>query len=203
MPLKPYNPILLLLRFLLNRNWKIIIIFLVILNISIPIVTLALSFYQTNYPLKTIEQVLEKEDSKPKIKTVERVYYPVMSVIDGDSFVVLMNNELKEIRLLGINTPEIDNPRQCYGLEAKQKSEDLLIGQSVFLLPDLKNTDKDIYGRSLRYAYLKDNTQVNALLLKSGFARFYDNFPLAYSQYYAKLEQEAQKNKVGLWGNCE
>src|SRR3989338_7463066 len=81
----------------------------------------------------------------------------VKRVIDGDT-IELENGE--KVRYIGIDTPETLDPRkpiQCFGKEAAQKNRELVEGKPVWLTKDI--TDKDKYGRSLRYVYLGDPEQ--------------------------------------------
>lgn len=181
------------LRFLLKRDWRYIFTSIIFLSLLVPVISLAYSYYQQISELK--KQAVSGESEK-------RIYYPVTEIIDGDTIVIEDEGKKEQIRLLGINTPEIGNQPECYGLEAKQKMENLLTNQKVFLLADFKNTNRDIYGRLLRYVYLEDNTQINGLLVKEGYARVYDHFSLAYFNYFKKLELKAKTEKKGLWKNC-
>lgn len=190
-----------------------IIIISLILIVSLP--SLALS-YHLNQKLQTLERsyqslsgenetLLQKYQEISSISgETERLYYPVRRVIDGDTIEVKIGSQIEQIRLLGINTPEIGPEAECFGLEAKEFLKKFLTNQSVFLLADYANTDRDIYGRLLRYVYLQDNTQINTLLIKEGYARIYDNFPIAYSKFYRELEETAQVQKRGIWStlNC-
>lgn len=150
------------------------------------------------------ETILQMNQSVALSGEAEREYYPVTNIIDGDSIKVEINSRQEQVRLLGINTPEIGPKTECYGPEATQFLKQLLKNQKVFLLADYANTDRDIYGRLLRYVYLRDNTQINALLIKAGYARVYQNFSIAYLNFYLELEKVAQSEKRGLWSplNC-
>ena len=112
-------------------------------------------------------------------------------VYDGDTF-KLSNGE--KVRLLGINTPEIGDPGADI---AKDFLEKLVLGKEVKLKKDVTNRDK--YGRLLRYVYV-GNLFVNAALVKKGYAevRFYPP-NIQHKKYFEDLEKIAYKNKKGLW----
>ena len=59
-----------------------------------------------------------------QVKIDENKLYPVVYVIDGDTFKVKIENKTITIRLLGVNTPETVDPRktkECYGEEASKE----------------------------------------------------------------------------------
>ena len=61
----------------------------------------------------------------------------VVRVVDGDTVDVQMQDAgVERIRLIGIDTPEVVDPRkpvQCFGREASAHAHELLDGQSVAL----------------------------------------------------------------------
>ncbi|MBA7552384.1 hypothetical protein ES705_44945 [subsurface metagenome] len=115
----------------------------------------------------------------------------VTEVIDGDTFRT-QNGET--IRLLGINTPEMGNPGADI---AKDFLLLLILNKSVRLEKDI--TDKDDYGRLLRYVYVNGNF-INAELVRMGYAetRFYAPDTL-YRKELEGLEKIAVRNRRGLW----
>ena len=133
--------------------------------------------------------------------------YRIVEVTDGDTIKVEYNGNIEAVRFLGIDTPEVNNPyskEECFGPEASDKTKQTLIGKSVYLLPDPNAQDRDKYDRLLRYIYLEDGTLINALLIKQGYAYayIYKDEVLQFSKYFSLLEQEAKKNNLGLWGEC-
>lgn len=130
---------------------------------------------------------------------------PVVAVVDGDTFKVQSGDAILTIRLLGIDTPETvapGKPIECYGPEASDELERLISGQDVLLMTDTVQPNKDRYGRFLRFVYLPDGYDVNAHMLKGGFARHYTKAKTKFDEIYIALEAEAQKNNSGLWREC-
>jgi len=125
--------------------------------------------------------------------TVERV-------IDGDTFKIAGSSE--KVRLIGVDTPESvkpGEPPEPYGKEAAAFSKKLLAGKKVKLVYDMQERDK--YGRLLAYVYLEDDTFVNALLVKEGYAQVLTVPPnVAHAEEFLQLEREARSAKRGLWG---
>ena len=121
--------------------------------------------------------------------------FSVTKVVDGDTL-DLNNNQ--RIRMSGINTPETG---ECYYQEAKDKLADLILHKEVYIEKD--RSDKDKYGRMLRYVYLNDTELilVNGVLVENGFARVYDKYKSDTRRYsqLKKLEDIAVEDKIGVW----
>ena len=139
------------------------------------------------------------------------VLYPVVRVIDGDTLITHVEDKDITIRLIGIDTPEVVDPRkpvQCYGKDASEKAKSLLTGAQVYIEKDPSKGDYDKYGRTLAYIRLNDQakTLFNLQMIKEGFAREYTYFREAYRYQpdFKSAESIARKTKVGLWNpsNC-
>lgn len=130
-------------------------------------------------------QVIEPETSTP-----DRAY--VSRVVDGDT-IELENGE--KVRFVGINTPE---KWEFYYEEATQGLRDLVENTTVDLERDV--SDRDKYGRLLRYVYLKNGTLVNAVMVDKGFAKAY-HYPPDTGQYelFLNLEEQAKSEGIGIW----
>lgn len=130
----------------------------------------------------------------------------VKRVIDGDT-IELENGD--KVRYIGIDTPETLDPRkpvQCFGKNASAKNKELVEGKPVWLVKDV--SDKDKYGRLLRYVYLGDPDQessvfVNLELVKQGFAHSSTYPPdIKYQDLFLAAQTEARENQRGLWTDC-
>lgn len=120
----------------------------------------------------------------------------VSTVKDGDT-IKLANG--KTVRYIGINSPEVKS-NECFGAEAKSINAKLVKGKKIKLVSDKSNTDK--YGRLLRYIWIGDSF-VNDYLIKNGYATTLSISPdLKYSKIFKQSQEEARKNKRGLWGKC-
>ena len=120
----------------------------------------------------------------------------VTKVVDGDT---LDLNSNERIRMSGINTPETG---ECYYQEAKEKLAGLVLHKEVYIERD--RSDKDKYGRALRYIYLNETELifVNGVLVENGFAKVYDKYKSDTKRYneLKKIEEEAKEKNVGVWG---
>lgn len=145
---------------------------------------------------------------KPVVRQVEiekPTLYKVAGVIDGDTIVVNMNDKPETIRFIGVDTPETvhpSKPKECYGEEASKRTLEMLLGKSVYLVPDPQTKNTDQYGRFLRYVFLEDGTFVNAKLVEGGFGFNYIYDPFQFMKEFDRLEKQAKSAKVGLWGVC-
>ncbi|MBL4775397.1 MAG: thermonuclease family protein [Mariprofundus sp.] len=122
----------------------------------------------------------------------------VASVFDGDTF---RTRRGEKVRLLGINTPETahgSQAAQAYGVEAKRRLRQLIVGQSVQLRSDKDKRDK--YGRTLAQVYLRDGRWVNDIMVKEGLAHVYTFAPNFYwADHLLKSEAMARRDMQGMW----
>jgi micrococcal nuclease len=115
----------------------------------------------------------------------------VTEVIDGDTIVI---DDGAHVRYIGIDSPERN---EFYYGEARQLNMDLVLGQKVRLESDV--TDKDKYGRLLRYVFVGD-TFVNAEMVRQGCAWSVAYPPdVKYQVYLEAMEKEARELKRGFW----
>ncbi len=129
----------------------------------------------------------------------------VLKVVDGDTIEL---TDGRTVRFVGIDTPETVDPRRpvgCFGKEASNETKSLLSGKVVVLQKDV--SDKDKYGRILRYIYLPlengETLFVNDYLVRLGFAKVYTYPPdVKFNTQFRQAESEAKINKRGLWGKC-
>ena len=120
-------------------------------------------------------------------------------VVDGDT-VVLDNDE--KLRLIGINAPEKasdDRLAEPYALEAKLLLAELVLDQTITIHPGTEGRDR--YGRMLGSITLSSGRNVQSELLKKGYAAQVVFPPdLKYLDLYARSEEIARNNKIGIWG---
>lgn len=105
-------------------------------------------------------------------------------VIDGDT--VTINK--KQVRLFGIDAPEIDHP---YGKNAKWALVKLCKGHMV----QAEITDKDDYGRAVAHCTLPDGRDLSAEMVKLGLAI---DWPKFSGGKYSKLETHDARRKLWL-----
>lgn len=127
----------------------------------------------------------------------------VISVVDGDTIKASINGMEQTLRLIGMDTPEVVDPRkpvQCFGKEASDKAKAILTGQMVRLEFDPTQGDFDKYQRLLRYVFLADGTSYNKMMIAQGYAHEYTyDLPYKYQAEYKAAQAVAQKAQLGLW----
>lgn len=181
-----------------KKSWLLRTLFLIIVLILI----LKSSSYLTTDKLSvtTSDNVLGRQDSE-----FQKKLYKVVKVVDGDTIDVQINGSVFRVRLIGIDTPEVVDPRKpvaCFGKEASDKAKEILNGTSVYLENDPTQSDKDKYQRLLRYVFLENETNFNQFMIEEGFAHEYTyDFPYKYQQEFKNAEKDARENKKGLWGD--
>lgn len=122
--------------------------------------------------------------------------HQVKRVVDGDTFVL---DSGERVRMIGINTPE---EGFYFYTEATDKLKELIDGKTVTLIADPLSSNKDRFGRLLRYVFV-NGEDINLKMIESGLAEYYDKFRFSKEKEYAKAELEAVKAKIGLWGEPE
>ena len=146
---------------------------------------------------------LEDNTRAPSEKPLPAGMYRVSKITDGDTFNVQRDTQSYTVRLIGVDTPEVVDPRrpvQCYGKDASAKLKGMLTGQAVRLESDPTQGDIDKYGRLLRYAYLADGTNINKTLIEQGYAQEYTyRIPYVQQSAFELAEQQAIAQQRGLW----
>jgi endonuclease YncB( thermonuclease family) len=133
--------------------------------------------------------------------------YTIDHYIDGDTIAVNMNGSVETIRMIGVDTPETHKPNtpvQCYGRQAADHTKAMIsrFGK-VRLQADPLDTNRDRYGRLLRYVYLPDGTLLEEQIIKQGYGFAYLSFPFTKKARFAADQQAAQAAKLGLWAVCK
>jgi micrococcal nuclease len=152
------------------------------------------------------------------LNSQNRVKCQVLLVFDGDTLGCDINGDGKlnkpeeEIRLLGIDSPEMHYSRknpsyhtahpkdEPFAKEASQWLTQQASGKEIYLETDLKPYDR--YGRRLAYIYTFSTSKesLNEQALRTGY---YQTLFLGKNRrYQAQFEsalEEAQTHQLGLW----
>jgi micrococcal nuclease len=131
----------------------------------------------------------------------------VVHVIDGDTVEVqplTLPGPPTRVRLWGIDTPEIAKPDAAtpdepYAREATDLTRRLAQDQPVTLTLEPQRV-RDRFGRLLAYVTLPDGTALNEQLLREGLATADDRWPHTHQTRYGLLQEQARKQRLGLWG---
>ena len=122
----------------------------------------------------------------------------VARIVDGDTITLLLEDNKKiKVRLLGIDTPELDQP---HGTEARDYLIHMILGQSTTCIC----TKQDRYKRWVCQVLIGD-VDVNWLLVRDGFAwwyRYYKHEQSAEDQLrYEEAELIAKRQRIGIWSD--
>lgn len=131
--------------------------------------------------------------------------YSIAHFVDGDTIDINMDGRTETVRFIGVDTPETHRPNtpvQCFGPEAAAYTKSLIGNNKLRLQADPLDTNRDRYGRLLRYVYLPDGTLVQQKLISGGYAFAYTQFPFEKKQQFIDMETQAKTAKLGLWGSC-
>jgi endonuclease YncB( thermonuclease family) len=115
----------------------------------------------------------------------------VISFADGDTFTMLVQEQQLKVRLHGIDAPE-------KGQEFSNVSKEFLSGLVFDKIVNVQVLDLDRYGRTLGIVRV-DTKIVNEEMLKAGLAWHYKDYDT--NPAWARLEEEAQRNRNGLWAH--
>ncbi len=116
-------------------------------------------------------------------------------VVDGDTLYLAGPLGQLQVRIIGINTPELG---ECFSDEATDALVELVDGNDLVVVSD--QTDLDQFDRALRYVETVDGVDVGAELVAGGFA-IARRYPPddARADVYARLQAAAQDEQRGLW----
>ena len=118
------------------------------------------------------------------------------SCIDGDTAVFIINDENVTVRFLAIDAPE--NNTQI-GKEVSNYVCKALNNASSITLEYEEDTTLDKYNRVLAWVYVDDKL-IQKDLIEKGYAEIkyiYDDYK--YVDELEKVQQQAKKEKLGIW----
>ncbi len=116
----------------------------------------------------------------------------VVRVRDGDSLVVRAAGAGVEVRLDGVDAPEL---AQAHGAEAKRRTADLALGRTVRVV----GQGRDKYERTLAEVFLPDGRSLNRELVSAGYAWWFRRH--SEDRDLAERERLAREARRGLWAD--
>ena len=176
-------------------------------------IALALVSLYKNQPQHVVSTSDRNSGAIVAATSSDQNWYPVKKVVDGDTLKIVMGGKVVTLRLIGLDTPEIVDPRkpvQCFAREASDEAKKILTGQSIRIEQDPSQGTYDKYGRLLAYVYAPANSVqegilVNKYMISEGYGHEYTyDLPYKYQKEFKAAETEARISQKGLWapGRC-
>lgn len=127
----------------------------------------------------------------------------VVSVTDGDTIKVRSGGRTHDVRLIGIDTPEVYGGTECGGPQASRSMKRMLGKRDrVRLIRDRTQDNVDRYGRLLRYVERRGR-DVGRRQVRKGWAKPYVyERPFKRLSSYRAARRAAKQQKRGVWGRC-
>ncbi|MFZ2025389.1 MAG: thermonuclease family protein [Microgenomates group bacterium] len=183
--------------------------FIIFVLIAIACISFFVYFSQHPLTVQTVSflqpALTVKQEEKQLSATASGQLFYVSHVIDGDTIQVLVNGEKTVIRFIGVNAPETYQGKksECFSEESFQYVKNRIEGESISLVADETQENKDKYERLLRYILLDDGTNLNFELIEKGYAREYTyKVPYQYQKEFRSAQELAKTNATGLWNAC-
>ena len=129
----------------------------------------------------------------------------VIRVVDGDTIHARLKGVDEDVRIIGMDSPEIDKPDtpvECFAREASAAAKRLLKpGDRITLQADPTQDKRDRYGRLLAHVFLADGRLFAETMIRHGWAvhYIYDGVPSIYADRLAAAQASAKAAKAGLW----
>jgi len=132
----------------------------------------------------------------------------VVRVVDGDTIRLRgrgtgpVPGEETRVRVLLVDTPEVNDGVECFGPEASARAEQLLPRGAVVRV-EADRDPQDRFGRLLLHVWTADGVNVGESLVADGYATVLQIDPnRRYVEVFEQREAEARQAGRGLWGAC-
>lgn len=146
----------------------------------------------------SIEQVEEKTGNK-------RFTVDFIKAYDGDTIQASINGEKEKIRLLMVDTPEMNYNKgeaQPFAEEARDYTIKLLENANKIEAVYDVGPETDNYDRLLAYVFV-DDVLLQESLLKEGLAavRFIHKPNNTFEDEFRDIQQDAEQEKLNIWSH--
>ena len=177
--------------------------------IIVGVIVLVIGWIGLDIPRDVIEDTVDSQlqalQTEPVAAATTRIG-TVASVVDGDTVYVEIAGKKETVRLIGIDTPEVEGSpsgAECYGAQATAAARALLSDQTVIVTTDPSQHMYDQYDRLLAYLTLEDGRDVGEALIINGVANeFTYDKPYAKQAAYKAAEAVARAATRGIWSAC-
>jgi endonuclease YncB( thermonuclease family) len=127
----------------------------------------------------------------------------VSDIADGDTIEVRRKGRAEDVRLIGIDTPEVYFSEECGGAQASASIKQMLeVGDRVKLVRDRSQDNRDSFDRLLRYVIRKER-DIGKRQIRKGWAEVYVfERPFQRVGKYRKAQSRARADDRGVWNRC-
>jgi micrococcal nuclease len=135
----------------------------------------------------------QRADAQPKQNEAR-----IVRVYDGDTVLLLMDNETYFTRLIGFDAPEMG--QDPWGKKAREHLRTMLKdpGWNVSVETDIEKYDK--YHRLLVYLWTRDKIFINERMLADEYAVLFTFQPNSkYVDLFRQAQREALEKRTGSW----
>ncbi len=174
-------------------QWGVILIIAGILAAGFGVDIFSLPELQKLLPIPTA--ITAPEATRPPNVPEGALQAILVRVVDGDTIEATIGGQQLTIRYVGIDTPERGEP----GYKAASAANLELLGSGNLWLAN-DHTDKDRYGRLLRFIYTDVGVFVNEQMIAQGWAQPLEFKPdVTKAVEFRKLATEAAQARRGFW----
>ena len=113
----------------------------------------------------------------------------VVKVIDGDTYKIMLGEQVQHVRLQNVDSPEL---KQFFGETPKNAVQALIEGHAVAV----QVTGIDLYGRLIASIKIEE-MRLDSLLVARGLAWVYNKY--CNEKILFSCEALARSEAVGLW----
>ena len=146
---------------------------------------------------------------------LQKVHDNNITILDGDTIKLHINNKNTKIRLIGIDAFETTKSNKAYkqayqnqfdldeviqkGKETKEFLRELLNNKTEFFL-EYDEDKKDVYGRILAYVWTSNTQMINMQIICSGYADILTIDPNdKYADKFETCLESAKQKNLGIW----
>ena len=127
----------------------------------------------------------------------------VADITDGDTIEVTFKGRTENVRLIGIDTPEVYFGVECGDTQASASIKHILqVGDRVKLVRDRSQDNRDHYGRLLRYVSTPAATSVGAKSARAGPRSTSSRRRSSASVPIRRVRRAAHRSNRGVWQLC-
>lgn len=127
----------------------------------------------------------------------ENTWYPIGKIINNNTFEIIVGDHIEQVTFLSIDVVNINH--EVLGDHIHEFIADKLNSSKEVML-SFDQEARNESGQLLAVVKLRDGTNMNELLLETGYAKVLVKEPnIKMENIYKKHEQLAKTSKVGIW----